>query len=282
MCSSEHVGCGLFNDILNLDLPEIHVPGYQYLGPFTKLEERLTRGDPGINGLDHAAKEHDISYSKHKDIKSRHIADKKLEHAAWERVLASDSNIPEKAVAYLTTNAMKLKQKLGLGYVKRMKDKNQTSKKQQQLRQSKKLQKKKISFKELVENAKNVVKGNRSKHIINDRKALKRAASVALQAIGSRFGALNKKLIKQPRVIPIPKTGGILPLIPILAGISKIGAIASSASAVINTIKDIINLRNQMKNGSSNGGDSRQVGTGLFLAPYRKGYGLFLRPYPKN
>lgn len=27
---------------------EFHVPGYQYLGPGTKLKKRLTRGDQGI------------------------------------------------------------------------------------------------------------------------------------------------------------------------------------------------------------------------------------------
>ena len=31
---------------------EFHVPGYQYLGPGTKLKKRLTRDDPGINRLD--------------------------------------------------------------------------------------------------------------------------------------------------------------------------------------------------------------------------------------
>ena len=32
-----------------------HVPGYQYLGPGTKLKKRLKRGDKGINRLDRLA-----------------------------------------------------------------------------------------------------------------------------------------------------------------------------------------------------------------------------------
>ena len=40
-----------------------HVPGYQYLGPGTKLKKRLARGDPGKNRLDRIAKQHDIDYS---------------------------------------------------------------------------------------------------------------------------------------------------------------------------------------------------------------------------
>ena len=43
---------------------EFHWPGYQYLGPGTKLEKRLKRGDPGINRLDKIAKQHDIDYAR--------------------------------------------------------------------------------------------------------------------------------------------------------------------------------------------------------------------------
>lgn len=61
-----------------LNPPEMHVPGYQYCGPFTKLEKRLKRGDPGINRVDQACKKHDIAYSKTKDTKQRHVADEEL------------------------------------------------------------------------------------------------------------------------------------------------------------------------------------------------------------
>ena len=42
---------------------EFHWPGYQYMGPGTKLKKRLARGDPGINRLDKIAKQHDIDYA---------------------------------------------------------------------------------------------------------------------------------------------------------------------------------------------------------------------------
>ena len=58
--------------------PEIHLPGYEYCGPFTKLEKRLKRGDPGINRVDKACKKHDIEYSKTRDKKERHRADQEL------------------------------------------------------------------------------------------------------------------------------------------------------------------------------------------------------------
>lgn len=108
-------GSGIFNTVLN-NLPfELHVPGYNYLGPGTKLEKRLARGDEGINKLDDAAKEHDQFYRDHKNTKERHLADKVLEYKAWDRVRAPDASIKEKSVAWLTTNAMKIKRHLGMG-----------------------------------------------------------------------------------------------------------------------------------------------------------------------
>lgn len=57
---------------------EFHVPGYQYLGPGTKLKKRLARGDPGINRLDKIAKQHDIDYSHARNLRDKHAADKKM------------------------------------------------------------------------------------------------------------------------------------------------------------------------------------------------------------
>lgn len=57
---------------------EFHWPGYQYMGPGTKLEKRLKRGDPGINRLDRIAKQHDIDYSKAKNLQDKWKADTKM------------------------------------------------------------------------------------------------------------------------------------------------------------------------------------------------------------
>lgn len=49
-------GGGIVDSAIN-SLPfEMHIPGYQYCGPGTKLKKRLARGDPGINPLDKACK----------------------------------------------------------------------------------------------------------------------------------------------------------------------------------------------------------------------------------
>ena len=47
---------------------EFHMPGDQYAGPGTKLAKRLARGDPRINRLDKIDKQHDIGYSKAKNL----------------------------------------------------------------------------------------------------------------------------------------------------------------------------------------------------------------------
>ena len=108
-------GSGLFNDLIN-NLPfEIHAPGYNFLGPGTKLDKRLKRGDVPINKLDSAAKDHDIFYKNQKSTEARHEADYVLENRAWERVLADDSDVNEKSWAWLTTNAMKAKRYFGMG-----------------------------------------------------------------------------------------------------------------------------------------------------------------------
>ena len=57
---------------------EYHVPGYQYLGPGTKLKKRLARGDQGINRLDKIAKQHDIDYARAKNLQDKWKADTKM------------------------------------------------------------------------------------------------------------------------------------------------------------------------------------------------------------
>ena len=49
-----------------------------YLGPGTRLKERLRRGDRGVNRLDELAKIHDIDYSKAKNLKDKWKADNKM------------------------------------------------------------------------------------------------------------------------------------------------------------------------------------------------------------
>lgn len=116
----KRIGRGsLVNKLIDKLPVELHLPFYQYCGPGTRLEERLARGDRGINPLDRACREHDISYSQSKELHSRHLADRQLQKEAWKRVKASDASIGERAAALLVGGIMKIKQALGMGLRRR-------------------------------------------------------------------------------------------------------------------------------------------------------------------
>jgi hypothetical protein len=110
----------IVNKAIDLLPVELHLPGgYQYCGPGTKLQQRLARGDPGINKLDKACKQHDIAYSRYSDTRNRSIADRVLAEKAWQRVKSSDASIGERAAALAVTAAMKGKTTFGGGKRKR-------------------------------------------------------------------------------------------------------------------------------------------------------------------
>lgn len=111
-----HSGTGIVNSVINKLPFEAHIPGYQYCGPGTKLQKRLARGDPGINALDAACKQHDIAYSRSNNLVDRHRADKILQETAWSRIKSKDASLGEKAASWLVTNSMKAKRKFGMGY----------------------------------------------------------------------------------------------------------------------------------------------------------------------
>ena len=135
---------------------EAHLPGYNFLGPGTRLDEKIKNKVKPINPLDAAAFEHDKLYASTKDNKKRSKADNLLENRAWNRVLADDSSLGEKAAAWLTTNAMKVKQALGGGLPhseggviihssSNRRKKKKKKKKMSSKKQKKALKKKKIS-----------------------------------------------------------------------------------------------------------------------------------------
>lgn len=121
-------GRGLLNKLVDLLPVELHIPGgYRYCGPGTKLTERLQRGDPGINPLDEACKEHDIAYAKYSDDQNRNIADRILANKAWERVKSSNASLAERAAAWAVTTAMNAKSKLGMGHSRKRKTSRRTN-----------------------------------------------------------------------------------------------------------------------------------------------------------
>ena len=86
---------------------EFHWPGYQFMGPGTHLEKRLARGDKGINRLDRLAKQHDIDYSKAKNLRDKWQADRKM-------IKGIDGFKKKNKTESIVKNIMKAKVKLKL------------------------------------------------------------------------------------------------------------------------------------------------------------------------
>lgn len=191
---------------------------------------------------------------------------------AWKRVTANDAGIGEKAAALTVAGAMKTKiglSKMGSG-IKRLK-----CKKGKALKKKKKVGKKKYSFKTLVSKTmKSIREQNDKSENAND--IIKSAIVVARK--------LKKESdIIEPRIIPIPKRGGILPLVPIFSGLSALGSLAGGVSSVINAIKSTTDGKRSMKrqeNADTITVGKSKSGHGLYLHPYKKGYGLSFQPYP--
>lgn len=57
---------------------EFHWPGYQFMGPGTRLKQRLRNGQTGVNRLDRLALIHDLRYARAKNLKDKHTADRKM------------------------------------------------------------------------------------------------------------------------------------------------------------------------------------------------------------
>lgn len=310
-------GKGLVNWAIKNIPFEMHIPGYQYCGPGTKLKERLARGDPGINPLDRACKEHDISYSKFKDTEQRNIADRILAEKAWQRVKASDSNLSERAAALAITNIMKTKASMGMGLgkvsslfsrksqipgygcssnlkaaVKMNRKKATTTTQKKSPKKIKKLTAKAI-FREAKASAKEAIK---KKGV----RTIDKAAQVAEKAAITSVGRIFKKNKQSPispqdvenelRIIPVPKQGAALPLIPIFAGLSALGALMGGSASIANAAVSASKAKKDLSEAQRHNqtmeaialGKNSNTGSGLFLRPYKKGLGLYLTPDPSK
>lgn len=234
-------GAGLLNNIIN-NLPvELHLPGYQYCGPGTKLRKRLLRGDRGINKLDNACMHHDIAYIN-KDLNVRHKADLDLMNMAKSRLHSKDASKREKMDSWLVKNIMKAKLKAGAGV---------------------------HTFKKVVSKIKSTLKKFKGK---NNNTAIKIAYAAAKKFIK------NKGRVALPRIIPIPKSGGVLPLIPIFAGLSALGSLAGGAAGIAKAVNDYKSAQKNLSETERHNKmmESIAIGKGLYIKPYKKGSGIYV------
>ena len=264
-------GRGFINEIINKLPIELHLPGYQYCGPGTKLAKRLARGDPGINPLDVACKEHDIAYSKDRESgEVRNTADRVLANKAWKRVLAGDASIGERASALAVTSAMKLKSKFGMGLRNKKKKKNKRQRKRKNKRNVTALKK---VIKAAVTAASKTMPSKSAKSVI--RSALHRARTFVKEAGG-------KGHIAVPRILPVStKVGGALPfLIPLFAGLSAAGALAGGAAGITKAVNNAKAAKQELEESKRHNKTMEAIalGKGLYLKPHKKGFGIYLKP----
>lgn len=248
---SAKAGCGLVNTLINKLPFEVHVPGYNYCGPGTKLEKRLKRGDQGINPLDEACKTHDIAYAQSSSLEHRHRADLELASAADKRWRESKS-LPERLVALGVKKIMKYKVKRGMG----------------------------MPLEKVIKAARKAVE-NKKKTAINKPPSNKQLISTALKAAKKTIITKDnrKHHVKKPRVIPLPKSGGFLPLIPILSALAAAGSLAGGVTTAAKNIYELVKTKDPTQ---ARDKIPVAVGRGMYMAPYKKGMGLYITPYQKN
>lgn len=118
-------GRGLMDRLIDKLPVELHIPGYKYCGPGTKLAKRLARNDKPINKTDELCQKHDKLYAEFKDSATRNQADKELASATLKRASAKDASVGEKLAALGIAGVMTAKRKLGMG-LKKTKHKRKT------------------------------------------------------------------------------------------------------------------------------------------------------------
>ncbi|KAJ8911916.1 hypothetical protein NQ315_016257 [Exocentrus adspersus] len=264
-------GEGVLNSIIDKLPGEIHIPGYQFCGPGTKLKERLSKGQQGVNPLDGFCRKHDIAYSQSSDLQDRNKADYELEQRAWERVKSKDAKFGEKAAAWLVTTAMKAKRNLDM----RIKQGGRVTKSPPPQTNS---------FRRgVIKKVAKVLKESPPQN------TLKKSASIALKAARvaiKNVGGKNK--VRVPRIIPFDHSGGFLPLLPILGALGAVGSLAGGASAIAKTIIDAKNAKKKLEEDHRHNAAMEAIGakgSGLYLKKnQRGGFGLYLKKqqHPKN
>lgn len=183
-----------------------------------------------------------------------------------KRVFAKGASIGERATALAVTAAMKAKRgltKLGKGMKKKVSGEKNT--------------KATVALHTLIKQSKAAIKKSKPENI-------RSAVTVAIKSIKK---SKKGKRVKQPRIIKLPETtvsGGVLPLVPIFAGLSALGSIVGSTTSVLKAMADYKEAEKQMEENKRHNRtmEAIAIGKGYYLKPFKTGKGYYLKPYPKN
>lgn len=133
-----------------------------------------------------------------------------------------------------------------------------------------------ITLNRLIKNAKVAIKKSKPETVQS-------AINVAVASIKK----LKKgKTVKSPRIIKLPQTvsGGVLPLIPIFAGLSALGSIVGSATGIVNAINHANAAQKTLEEGKRHNMrmEDIAIGKGYYLKTSKDGSGYYLKTKPKN
>lgn len=126
----------------------------------------------------------------------------------------------------------------------------------------------KKTFKNIVAHTKRQLKNLKPKC----KKAVVELAMAAARDISSNLQ------VDVPRIIPVPKTGGFLPLIPIFAGLSAAGSLAGGVAGITKTINEYKAAKKRLAELERHNEkmESLCIGRGLHLKPYKDGLGIYV------
>lgn len=185
-----------------------------------------------------------------------------------KRIFAKDSAFGERLTALGVSAAMKAKRMLtkkGAGIPKKM--------------LTGKTKARQVTLHHIIKNAKAEIKKMKPDTIDS-------AVKVAIKAVKKTKG---RKQVKRPRIIKVPSySGGVLPLIPIFAGLSAIGSITGTTAGIVNAINQYKKAQKDLEESKRHNRIMEAValgnktGKGYFLCPEKSGDGYYLAPNPKN
>lgn len=113
------------------------------------------------------------------------------------------------------------------------------------------------------------------KHITKLKPSCKKALMELAYAAAKEF--VSDTPIKLPRIIPVPKTGGFLPLVPIFAGLSAAGSLAGGAAGIAKAINSYTTAKKQLREAERHNREIEAlcIGRGLHLKHYKDGLGIY-------
>lgn len=133
--------------------------------------------------------------------------------------------------------------------------------------QSKNMSRDKMCFTSALRKVKKSISRNKPKTVED-------AIKIAIKSAKTIKG----KMKPASRVVKIPKTGGILPLIPIFAGLSALGALGGGVGSIARAISRAKEAKKQLNESQRHNKTMEAIamGKGLYLKPYKQGLGLYI------